>query len=45
MRVLADPEFARAARRIATEIAAMPPIDTAVAAMVAMAAAEAAASN
>ncbi|MEO5767671.1 MAG: glycosyltransferase [Polyangia bacterium] len=37
VRVLADPDFARAARRIADEIAVMPPIDTAVAAMVAMA--------
>ena len=36
-RVLADADFARAARRIADEIAVMPPVETAVAAMVAMA--------
>jgi UDP:flavonoid glycosyltransferase YjiC (YdhE family) len=36
-RVLADADFGRAARRIADEIAVMPPIETAVAAMVAMA--------
>lgn len=36
-RVLAVAEFGRAARRIADEIAAMPPVETAVAAMVAIA--------
>ncbi len=36
-RVLAVADFGRAARRIADEIAAMPPVETAVAAMVAMA--------
>ena len=36
-RVLAVADFGRAARRIAAEIAAMPPVETAVAAMVAMA--------
>src|SRR5258708_14574489 len=36
-RVLAIVDFSRAARRIAEEIAAMPPVETAVAAMVAMA--------
>jgi hypothetical protein len=35
--VLAVADFSRAARRIAAEIAAMPPVETAVAAMVAMA--------
>ena len=35
-RVLADAEFARGARRIADEIAALPPVDAAVAALVAM---------
>jgi len=37
VRVLADADFGRAARRIADEIAVMPPVETAVAAMVAMA--------
>src|SRR5204862_6738478 len=36
-RVLADVELARGARRIAEEIAALPPVDAAVAALVAMA--------
>jgi hypothetical protein len=35
--VLADPEFGRSARRIADEIAALPPVDSAVAALVAIA--------
>jgi hypothetical protein len=35
--VLADADFGRAARRIAAEIAAMPPVEMAVTAMVAMA--------
>jgi UDP:flavonoid glycosyltransferase YjiC (YdhE family) len=39
VRVLADADFGRAARRIADEIALMPPIETAVATMVAMASA------
>jgi UDP:flavonoid glycosyltransferase YjiC (YdhE family) len=36
-RVLADADFGRGARRIAGEIAALPPVESAVAAMVAMA--------